>query len=260
MVLPRGSMMRLSTPLKLRRRWLVKKLYWDEHTYPEIAELSKDDRIVILPVGSVEAHGYHLPLNTDMLQPLWLAEALAKSIDAIILPPIHYGWTESLAPFPGTISIGFDTLRYLVRDILKEVVRHGFKRIVVLSGHASTNHMAALRLACEEIVKNNDAKVMLLSDYYIAYLFRGKMVPDDDSHAGVIETSRVMAIRPELVKKDYRFEKREVGKYMVIKDYSEVVKYATFSSPEGASRELGEKLNRMILEDLTKIIKENFGI
>ncbi len=237
------------------------RLYWDEYTYDEIEKLLKKEPLVILPVGSVEAHGHHLPLNTDMIQPLWLAERIAEKLDALILPPLHYGWTESLASFPGTISIGFDTLRNLVQDILREIVKQGVRKILILSGHASTNHMAALRLAAENIVRENgDVRIMLLSDYYIAYQYRGKLVPEDDSHAGIIETSRVMAIRPELVKKDYRFEKREEGRYMVTVDYRKIVPYATFSSPEGASRELGEKLNAMILDELMKLIKENFEV
>ena len=239
----------------------MRKLYWAEHSYDEIKERIEEDPLIILPVGSVEAHGYHLPLNTDMLQPMWLAERLAERFNALILPPVHYGWTESLAPFPGTISIGFDTLYLLVRDILSEVLRHGARKILVLSGHASGNHMAALRLACEEVNRDYpEAKIMLLSDYYIAYQYRGKLVPEDDSHAGVIETSRVMAIRSDLVKDDYRFERHNAGKYMIVVDYSKVVPYATFSDPRGSSRELGEKLNEMILEELAKIIKENFGI
>ncbi len=237
------------------------KLYWAEYTYDELEEKIKKEPLVILPVGSVEAHGHHLPLNTDMLQPLWLAERIAERFNALILPPVHYGWTESLAPFTGTISIGFDTLYLLVRDILSEVLRHGVREIVVLSGHASGNHMAALRLACEEVNREyEDAKIMLLSDYYLAYQYRGKLVPEDDSHAGVIETSRVMAIRGDLVRGDYKFEKNPAGKYMVVVDYSKIVPYATFSDPKGSSKELGVKLNNMILEELTKIIKENFEV
>ena len=235
----------------------MKRLYWDEYTYPEIEKILKEKTLVILPVGSVEAHGHHLPLNTDMLQPLWLAERIAERINALILPPVHYGWTGALSSFTGTISIGFDTLKNLVRDILKEVIKHGAKDIMVLSGHASTNHMTALRLACEE-TKRENVKIMLLSDYNIAYQYRGKFVPSDDSHAGVIETSRIMAIRPELVKKEYLFEKRPSEKYMVVVDYSKIVPYATFSNPEKANRQLGEMLNNQILEELIKIIKNNF--
>lgn len=239
----------------------MQRLYWDEYTYDEIEEIIKKQPLVILPVGSVEAHGHHLPLSTDMLQPLWLAEEIAKRLNALILPPLHYGWTQGLSSFPGTISISFSSLRAFVRDILSEVAKHGIKKIMVLSGHASTNHMAALRLACEDVLKEHEEiKIMLLSDYNIAYQYRGKLVPEDDSHAGIIETSRIMAIRPELVKENYRFKKNPVGKYMVQVDYKEMVPYATFSNPEGASKELGEKLNDLILEELIKIIKENFEI
>ncbi len=238
----------------------MQKLYWAEHTYDEIEERLRDNPLVILPIGSVEAHGYHLPLNTDMLQPMWLVERLAEEFNALILPPIHYGWTGGLDSFHGTISIGFDTLRYLVRDILVEIGKQGVRKVLVLSGHASGNHMTALRLACEDAKRETGMRIMLLSDYYIAYKYRGELVPENDGHAGVIETSRVMAIRPDLVKEDYRFERKEIGQYMVILDYSKFVPYATFSDPSGSSAELGEKLNEMILEELKKIIRENFGI
>ena len=239
----------------------MQKLYWAEHSYDEIQLRLEGNPLVILPVGSVEAHGYHLPLNTDMLQPMWLVERIAEEFNALILPPIHYGWTGGLDSFPGTISIGFDTLRALVRDILNELGRQGVDKVLLLSGHASGNHMAALRLACEDAMKaHKGMRVMLLSDYYIAYKYRGELVPENDGHAGVIETSRVMAIRPDLVKENYRFERKDAGKYMVILDYSEFVPYATFSDPEGSNAELGEKLNTMILEELKKMIRENFGI
>ncbi len=245
----------------------MNRLYWDEYTYQEIEDKIKEEPLVILPIGSVEAHGHHLPLGTDMFQPLWIAEELAKRLNAIILPPIHYGWTDSLASFPGTISIGFDTLKNLAADILQTVVKQGIRRVLVLSGHASSNHMAALRLACEKVAREyEDARIMLLSDYYIAYEYRGKeishkegvtKIPWDDSHAGVIETSRIMAIRPELVKSEVKFEKREIGKYLVIPDYQKFVPYATFSDPHGSSGALGEKLNEIILETLISMVREN---
>ena len=246
------------------------KLYWDEYTYDEIESKIKENPLVILPIGSVEAHGHHLPLGTDMFQPLWIAEEVARRFDAIILPPIHYGWTDSLASFPGTISIGFETLRNLVADILQTVVKQGVKRILVLSGHASSNHMAALRLACEKVARGNeDVKIMLLSDYYLAYEYSGKeishrdgisRIPEDDSHAGVIETSRIMAIRPELVKENVKFEKKETDKYMVIPDYRKIVPYATFSDPKGSSASLGEKLNEIILEALVSMLRDNMNL
>ncbi len=237
------------------------RLRWDEYTYPEIEKKLKNNPVVIFPLGSVEAHGYHLPLNTDMIQPMWLAERIAERLNALIIPPLPYGWTENLKSFKGTISIGFSSLYGIVKDILTSLVAQSVRKIIVLSGHASSNHMAALRLACEDVVKENrDVKIMLLSDYYIAYKYRGDLVPEDDGHAGVIETSRVMAIRPDLVKETYKFEKKEYGKYMVIVDYKDIVPYATFSDPHGANKELGEKLNSLILEELIKIIKENFNL
>lgn len=240
----------------------MERLYWDEYTWPEIEELLKKEPLVILPVGSVEEHGHHLPLNTDLLQPLYLAEKLARELNALILPPVAYGWTMTMMGFPGTISLRFETLRALIYDILKGAVQHGAKKFLVISGHASSNHMCALRLACEEIIKEHpEVQIMLLSDYHIAYKYRGTIVPEDDSHAGVLETSRIMAIRPELVHEGkMKYSKKEYVPYSIITDYREIFPYGTMSNPEGANAELGKEINEKIYHELLDLIKTKFHL
>lgn len=234
---------------------------WDNLTFTELEKLINDKTVVILPIGSVEEHGPHLPLSSDMIQPNYVAEQVSEKIGAIVLPPISYGWTKTMNSFKGTISINFDTLKMLVFDILDSVCKTGVKNIVILSGHASKLHMAALNLAAEEILDIHHVKIMVLSDYDIAYEYRGKLVPETDSHAGIIETSRVMAIAPELVKKERKYEQRKTEKkYMVLKDIREYYTYGTLSDPEGANSELGAQLNKLIVDRLIEYIKSNFEL
>ncbi len=234
-------------------------MYWMDLTYPEIEERLKQDPLVILPVGSTEEHGHHLPLSSDSLQAIYVAEKIAEKSNGLILPPIYYGYTE-LDDFKGTISISFETLYNLVYDILKEITEDGVKKILIISGHASSLHMGAIRYAARKILEKKDVKIMVLSDYDIAYELRAKLVPENDSHAGIIETSRMLHIREDLVKKNWVFEKKPDKKYMVTRKYREIYTYGTLSDPNGASKELGEKIDEYVIEKLWSIVKDNFSL
>ena len=100
-----------------------KKLWFDELSMKEAEKAAKAGKVVILPVGSVEEHGDHLPLSTDSLQPEYVALEVAKTTGCIVAPPLRYGVCNSTYNFPGTISITFESLRNIIRDILKEFIR-----------------------------------------------------------------------------------------------------------------------------------------
>ncbi len=234
-------------------------MFWQELTFKDFEEIVDERTIAILPVGSLEEHGPHLPLGSDTYQAVYVAEEISKRLNAIMLPPINYGFTE-LDDFKGTISIGFDSVYHITKDILQGLLKNGIRNVVIISGHASQIHMAALRKACNEILEGNFMRIMLLSDYDIAYEMRGKIVPYDDSHAGVIETARMLDIRPDLVKEERKFERKEKGSFLVIDNYASIYPEGTLSDPSGATKEMGKEINKYIVEKLIKIIKENFSI
>ncbi len=233
--------------------------YWHEMTMEDIEKIRDMVSFVILPVGSVEEHGNHLPLSTDTIQAMAIAEKIAEKYGAIILPPIHYGWTKSLECFPGTISVSFDSLRTYVKYIIIGVYRNGFKKLLILSSHASRAHMVALRLAARDVVeRNKDMRIVVLSDYELIYDLRGKEgIPEDDGHAGFMETARILAIRPELVKEEWKFSReRDIPRFLVLEDLKEYIPYGTFSDPLGASEEIGKKLNQIAFEMVCEVVEK----
>ena len=127
-------------------------LWLDELSTNEAAQAAKDGAVVIFPVGSVEEHCEHLPLCTDSVQPEYIALEVAKKTGCLVAPSFRYGICNATRNFPGTLTIQFDTLYRLALDVLSELVRNGFKKIIVLSGHAGNSHMVALRLAAQEII------------------------------------------------------------------------------------------------------------
>ncbi|MBI4321845.1 MAG: creatininase family protein [Chloroflexi bacterium] len=110
---------------------------YDHHTWPEIREIPKDDRVAMLPVGAVEQHGPHLPINTDN-KLVWTvcSEAARRAPeDILLLPLVPYGYCGMMMDYPGTISIEIDTLVSYLYDIVKSLAKHRFKRVLIVNGH-----------------------------------------------------------------------------------------------------------------------------
>ncbi|MEW6263086.1 MAG: creatininase family protein [Thermodesulfobacteriota bacterium] len=120
-------------------------------TWPEIKEMDKD-RVVILPVGAMEDHGPHLPLDTDNLIIWEIAKGISEKIpdEVLLLPLIPFGFNEHHKDFPGVIYIQPETLLHFVVDITSSLAYHGFRRILILNGHGS-NH-PVLDLAARKTV------------------------------------------------------------------------------------------------------------
>jgi len=227
-------------------------MHLEDLTSAEFAAAVKKDPVVILPVGAVEAHGPHLPLSADFLQPMAVAEAVAAKTGALIAPPIHYGVCGTTKPYPGSITPGFDSFRAYMRDILADFRRNGVRHVLVLSGHAGREHMAALRLAAQEVVAATDLEVVLLSDYDIIY--GSKLVPKGDGHAGTVETSRVMRLRPDLVKALPKKGASRLPKYTITKDPTTLWPGLT-GNPRRANVALAKRLDAIVVREVVKLVQ-----
>lgn len=212
--------------------------------------------LVILPIGATEAHGPHLPLATDSLQPESIADMLAERVNGLVAPPIRYGQHSSTRNMPGTLSIEFDTLRGLTYDVLRSLIVNGADKLLVLSGHAGSVHMAALKLACERIVNEYPVRVMLVADYDLAR----ESIQGDDGHGGLIETSRLMAIDGKLVKKAKSKGRFVDKRFMVVSDPETCYPDGFVGDAPGATRELGRTINDHILDRLVSLVNSNFGV
>ena len=217
---------------------------------------------MIFPVGSVEEHGDHLPLCTDSIQPEYIALEVAKKTGCLVAPPFRYGVCNATRNFAGTLTIEFDTLYKVAHDILSELVRNSFYRIIVLSGHAGNSHMVALRLAAQDIIVKNSAKneskvrIMVLSDFDFAEELTPKYANVNDGHAGTLETSRVMAIKPELIKAKGKASTWQMPRFEVVAHPELYFPTGVNGDPTTASTEKGEKINQYIIEEIIKLVKE----
>jgi len=249
------------------RRSVLKKnrcLWFDELSTAEAKKEAEAGAVVIFPLGSVEEHGLHLPLCTDSIQPEYVALEVAKKTGCLVAPPLRYGICNAGRNFPGTLSIEFESLRGIVQDILSELIRNGFTKILVLSGHAGSTHMAALRLAAQKVIMQNaeaavagKTRIMVLSDYDFAYEVKEKLgFPLKDGHAGAIETSRVMAIRPDLVKAKGKASFPEMPRFEVVADPERYFPGGVDGNPTLASDGKGKKVNEYVVDGVARLVEE----
>jgi len=177
------------------------KTNYGKFTWPEIKEVDKD-RVIILPVGAMEDHGPHLPLDTDNLIVFEIAKGVSARIpeEVILLPVIPFGFNEHHKDFPGVIYIDPETLLHFVVDITSSLAHHGFRRILILNGHGS-NH-PVLDLAARKTVIATECLCVSVSYWN---LIRGTLRANRRSrlggmaHACELETSIYLYFDPDHV-------------------------------------------------------------
>jgi creatinine amidohydrolase len=212
--------------------------------------------LVILPIGALEAHGPHLPLGADQIQAELTAQAVAERLGALVAPTITYGSAPGARRFPGTVSLSIADLEAYAGGVISELARHGVRRLLVLSGHGERGHMAALREACDTAMRAHPGlRTVVLCDYEFVYELRGKEAPPTDGHAGLLETSRLMALVPELVSSErpsgtYRHSPFVPGTPSAA-DWPESV----IGDSKGANVELGRRVQAHTLDRLVETVQ-----
>ncbi len=176
---------------------------WELNTWQEIEEKLKSLDTAILPCGSIEQHGPHMPVDIDYFDSVYLADKIAEACGSpkpFVLPALPYGVAYHHEDFKGTISISNTTLSSLVYDLGMSLARNGIKKLIILNGHGDNS--PTLLYAAQMI--NRDSGIFVCvetgetSDSDIDELTE----TPNDIHAGEIETSTTLAIRPELVQMD----------------------------------------------------------
>ena len=176
-------------------------------TQMEIADAIAAKRPVILPTGATEAHGPHMPTDTDTHQAEHMAVLLAERIGALVAPPVAYGISKTFEYFPGTISLSIPTYQTMLFEIGAALIRQGFDHLIILNGNRpnGTANDAVARLLVDELDADNDFKVSAVS-YWEPGAAKinalRKSVVGGMGHGCEYETAFQLATRPELVKMD----------------------------------------------------------
>lgn len=241
---------------------------WGELTWPEAQARIKDVDIALLPVGSLEQHGPHLPLDTDAFDADYLAQQVAQACSdpkPLVLPLIPYGVSYHHEDFNGTIKISPQALSQIAYEIGMSASRNGITKLVIINGHGG--NVPALQFAAQMI--NRDAHIFTCvetgetSEKDVLSLIE----TPNDVHAGEIETSTTLAIRPHMVRKNKmrKFIPRFSSRYLNFSTKRSVewnARIAKISSsgvlgdPTKASKEKGKKIWAVMIKHLVEFVED----
>lgn len=242
---------------------------FQNQTWKEAREAIGRRVVVILPVGSTEAHGPHLPLATDVIiseeMSLRAAEKLdALGVETLVLPAIAYSVTDFSADFSGTISIRKETAVALIHDICVSLYEQGARLIAIANSHLEPEHVASINEAIET-VKRETGRAVAFPDKR-RRRWAEKLTEEfrrGDCHAGSYETSLVMAARPELIREDIRqsLERVPISIAEKIKEGASTFREAGgteayFGDPRAASREEGEAIYEALSDMIVTAVIE----
>lgn len=237
--------------------------YFIELTQPEIAAQLKANPLVILPAGSVEQHGPHLPAGTDTFAANVIAAAVAERMDGLVLPATPFGVTPMHMPFEATITFSPDTYMRVVNETCVSTAEHGARRLLILNWHEG--NIPSLAIAAETLHREHGMSVVTVQACYVAEELYGRTC-NGLTHGGEIEALAVLAYRPELVHLDridyssdhdhgHRMDKlRRTRSYQpVLTDIRSIAPTGWFGSPQHAT---GEKGARMLADIADAIARE----
>jgi len=258
-----------------------KKYLYGKMTWPEINESVKKEKVALIPFGMIEDHGYHLPVDTDILIASAICERTADLLpeEVVVMPPVYYGYSPHHMDFPGPITINWETLIKYLLDICKSLIYHGFKKILIVNGHGSNAAIGELAARLAVVESSQDIHCAFISWWELADVQKviNKIRESQTvSHAGEMETSLYLAIEPENV--DMKKAQKDMtcshsthfwsdlanrkpnenfkNAVHLTEFWSTVTRNGVKGDPTKATREKGEKVLEAICKELSELILE----
>jgi len=246
-------------------------LRFEELTWTEVQALPPET-VLVLPTGSMEQHGPHLPLGTDVYIPVGLADRLADALQdgdppLVMLTPLSYTYAKESNWWPGTVNLDGTTLISVMRDLLNDLFRQNLRRVMVINGHMESVQflMEGVQLA---VAGQSDARVVLInwweqvSDRLIDEVFGDAWPGWEAEHAALTETAMMLSLYPDLVRRDQVVADRvgEAWPYKVFPQREEArAPSGVFADASPATAEIGERVVAEIVQGLRQALLRQFG-
>jgi len=253
---------------------MVNKIRYEEFTWLEIREAVAENRVVVMPVGTTEQHGRHLPLVTDVVTSTEVSRRAVEQMphEAVLMPSIFYSFNIHHMDFPGTIAVEGPTIINYVTDVGKSLAYHGFRKILLVNGHGS--NVPFMDIAARNITNSTDASCALISWWslippQLLRELRESEYPGGMAHACELETSVLMYLRGDLVQLDkmdreinlapseFFFWDLETPSRLIYQEWaSRNSQTGTFGDPTKATVAKGEKFVNAAVDRLKVLLRE----
>ena len=235
-----------------------------EMTAPEIHCLSRDDALVVAPIAACEQHSRHLPVFTDSILVGAVADGVERNLPGrvLLLPVLWMGASEHHLHFGGTLTASLSTYELMLIELLTPLLRDGFRRVMLLNGHGG--NIDPLRVALRRLDTVFPTAVLTGAAYWeIAEAEIGALCTGPRKtmgHACEIETSLIMALSPDLVRKDKIKDDPDTtpsstsGLFWA-RDFARRTDHGTVGHPEQADAEKGRKMLDAIVAKVTGAVE-----
>lgn len=248
---------------------------WARSTASEIQEMgSRDGSVLVLPIGSIEQHGDHLPVATDTILVTEIAAAGIERVEGevpiLMLPPFWSGYSPHHLSFGGTLSLELDHMRQALEDIAETALSNGFDALLLLNGHGG--NISLVNGAVSTVGTDADDEILGLTYFQLAGDFIQEIRESDPGgmgHGGEFETSLMLHLQEELVREgelegtemDEPYDRSitdmfEGGPLAVYRGFEEYTSTGAIGTPELASRETGRRIYERLGDELAEVLRE----
>lgn len=237
-------------------------ILWDTLSWTDIAELTRKTRAAIIPVGAVEQHGPHLPLNTDWVLAEGVAERVSARTGVPVVPPVTYGTSGSHGGWPGTLSLRPHTLALVLRDIAEWLYMAGIRQFLFINGHAW--NLSGMYTVLEEVRCGHDDVQVKIMNWWDPVLDEPAMSADCPhnvhiSHGNLAETSCMLYLRPDLVRME-RAENEDDEDFFWDYRMDQISRSGVLGRDATGSRaEIGRELIELASDRLAERLQQGLG-
>ena len=178
----------------------MKRYQFAANSWAEVHEMERGDKIILIPLGSTEQEGIHLPIGVDTYVAEAIAQAVAKETDCLIGPTLPVGYSEWFLEFPGTISLKIETLTQVLREYISSLTHHGFKKFIFVNGHGGNS--SAVDVVSREFIMSHEVQIAMVEIWKIANSLAKdipKLKENAFKHAGELMTSVMLYLHPDTV-------------------------------------------------------------
>ena len=237
-------------------------------TRPEIEEYLKKSNVVLFPVGSTEQHGKHIAIDNDAFTALEISKKVAEKTGVLVAPTMPFGYSIHHMNFSGSITLKFDTLVAIYREVCESLIHHGFKKIVIMNGHGG--NINAVNEALREVRSDDDVIVYNVMVFPMEKGFGSDSLAvckqESGGHACEMETSIGLVLGQRILlnnaekwkppKSMTEFDKKYRSKVSTAKDFDEITEIGSLGDPTIASKEKGEEMVNAVVRDISEFVED----
>lgn len=231
-----------------------KAILWEELKWKDIEKLTTRMKMVIIPIGSCEQHGPHLPLATDTIDCYEVAKRVSAKTGVPVIPPIIYGCSQNQGDFPGTLAIRPETMIRMICDIAEWLYRSGIRKVLLLNGH---NWNSGPIYSARVNIRYDfpDLQVRVLDWFASTPQIAAQIGNAGANHANIAETSCMLVVRPDLVNMANAVDEEDYKTFFEYRTDELSKSGIVGSEASKATSEIGENIFGIVVDNLASMVE-----